>query len=80
MPEPDDEVFDVGDPRRAEVWRLFRNGELDEDAATAHLLALDLESRRAVPRELQGWSARLDRGNGRSIERDGAGRSRADAA
>ncbi len=80
MPEPDYEALDADDPRRAAVWRLFRKGELDEDAATAHLLALDLESRREAPRQFQNWGGRVVRDNGHSTGNGGVGRSRADAA
>ncbi len=80
MPEPESELRDVDDPRRAAVWRLFKSGELDEDAATAHLLALDLETRRAAPQQLQDWGRRIGGHNGRATENDGTDRSRADAA
>lgn len=83
MPQPENEPLGADEPRRAAVWRLFRNGELDEDAATAHLLAIDLELRRAAPaRHL--LPERVSRPSGRAnghVSFDGQSyRRRADAA
>jgi hypothetical protein len=42
---PPDEADQLDEARRA-VWRLFQEGYIDEDVATAWLLQVDLSSRR----------------------------------
>jgi len=39
---------DPVDAARVAIWRLFQEGYLDEDMATAGLLAVDLGTRRAL--------------------------------
>ena len=47
------------DEARTAIWRLFQEGYVDEDMATAGLLAVDLGTRRAQ-RNASGPSERID--------------------
>ena len=49
------------DAARVAIWRLFQEGYVDEDMATAGLLAVDLGTRRAR----RGATAPIDRGQPR---------------
>ena len=42
------------DAARVAIWRLFQEGYVDEDMATAGLLAVDLGTRRAQRKILRG--------------------------
>jgi hypothetical protein len=67
------------DAARVAIWRLFQEGYVDEDMATAGLLAVDLGTRRAR----QGHRIESNALHGRKPGRAGAvGRSgyRADSA
>jgi len=46
------------DAARVAIWRLFEQGFVDEDMATAGLLAVDLGTRRAERRDGEGRSNR----------------------
>jgi len=48
------------DEARTAIWRLFQEGYVDEDMATAGLLAVDLGTRRAQ-RNASEIGERLDR-------------------
>jgi len=44
------------DAARDAIWRLFQEGYVDEDMATAGLLAVDLGTRRAQRHAANGFS------------------------
>jgi hypothetical protein len=50
---------------RAAIWRLFEQGYVDEDMATAGLLAVDLGTRRSG-QPAQDERVGLNRGSGRA--------------
>lgn len=54
MPTPQLLPLTLSDPvdqARVAIWRLFQEGYVDEDMATAGLLAVDLGTRRARRRD-----------------------------
>jgi hypothetical protein len=51
---------DPVDEARTAIWRLFQEGYVDEDMATAGLLAVDLGTRRAQRNSATAVAERLD--------------------
>ncbi len=51
--EPRLDAVDAVDAARLAIWRLFEEGYVDEDMATAGLLAVDLGTRRAQRKHLE---------------------------
>lgn len=54
LPGRPTEQVDPVDAARLAIWRLFQEGYVDEDMATAGLLALDLGTRRTRRNALAG--------------------------
>ena len=53
-------LSDPVDEARVAIWRLFQEGYVDEDMATAGLLAVDLGTRRAQRNNTDGRAPRRD--------------------
>ena len=58
---PDRTDSDPVDAARLAIWRLFQEGYVDEDMATAGLLAVDLGTRRVQRNAVDDHEPRRDR-------------------
>ena len=58
---PDRTDSDPVDAARLAIWRLFQEGYVDEDMATAGLLAVDLGTRRVRRNAVDDHEPRRDR-------------------
>ncbi len=58
--KPQVDAVDAVDAARVAIWRLFEEGYVDEDMATAGLLAVDLGTRRAHRKHLELTHAEPD--------------------